>query len=211
MGANEAFAENVSQQLMEEAGYGQKIMASIYETVKDNIKINKKVIPGIQQLPSNKLMLGLASGQTPKTAEKFLSHRPGLASYAGISNTIGNIALGASAVDHPIYQELEQAYVAHRGGSFISALDSSAAEVASEVASESTQAAKGVFGGLRELGSTMFGSSGRKTSSRIIEGMQEAKKVAGGSRNLGIGLGIGVGAVALAGLGHMRNAKKDNR
>ena len=98
-------------------------------------------------------------------------------------------------------------YAAHRGGEFISPLDSAAAQVSHGFKTIANQA---VEAGL-DIGNFIHGVStstgGARTSTRIIEGMEQAKRVTGASRNLGIGVGVGV-AIAGAGYMHHRNKNK---
>jgi hypothetical protein len=109
---------------------------------------------------------------------------------------------------NPMYQAMASGFEAHRGGEFISPLDSTAAQVSHGF---KTLAEQAVETGYETLNIGKFvhrvstSTGGARTSTRIIEGMEQAKRVTGASRNLKVGVGV---AIAGAGYMHHRNKNK---
>ena len=211
VGANEAFAESLSHQLMAEVGITDNLVASAYDTMREVVHLNQTTpLKQDLELATAKGMQKMHrdAGQfiTKRQANTYLDLRHGFAQQY-LSTTIDSMATSGRVSRDPLYQAMASEYVAHRGGEFISPLDSAAAQVSHGFKTVADQA---VEAGL-DIGKFVHGVStstgGARTSTRIIEGMGQAKRVTGASRNLGIGVGVGV-AIAGAGYMHHRNKNK---
>jgi|694.fasta_scaffold05569_33 hypothetical protein len=212
VGANEAFAESLSHQLVAEAGITDNLVASGYDTMREIIHLNQNTpfrqdielatAAGLQKAHK-------AAGQfiTRKQAHSYLDLRHGFAQQYLRKQTDTMAAVGKVS-KNPMYQAMASGFEAHRGGEFISPLDSTAAQVSHGF---KTLAEQAVETGYETLNIGKFvhrvstSTGGARTSTRIIEGMEQAKRVTGASRNLKVGVGV---AIAGAGYMHHRNKNK---
>jgi hypothetical protein len=211
VGANEAFAESLSHQLMAEVGITDNLVASAYDTMREVVHLNQTT-PMKQDLEvataKGMQKMHRAAGQfiTKSQANTYLDLRHGFA-HQYLNTPINSMATARAVSNNPVYQAMASGYVANRGGEFISPLDSAAAQVSHGFKAIADQA---VEAGL-DIGKFVHGVStstgGARTSTRIIEGMEQAKRVTGASRNLKVGVGVGV-AIAGAGYMHHRNKNK---
>jgi hypothetical protein len=204
VGANEAFAESLSHQLVREAGITENIVASGYDTIGEQLISNKKT-PLKTPIKSSTTGIQKVFGGSKEEAESFLNIRDAFAGQY-MRRPVSTPAEALAISKEPIYQAMSSGYVSHRGTEFISPLDSIGAEVSHGFKTIANQAAeRGVEAG-RFVHGIVTSTGGTKTSTKIIQGMEQAKRITGGSRNLGVGVGVGV---AIAGAGYMHHRKKD--
>jgi hypothetical protein len=211
VGANEAFAESLSHQLMAEVGITDNLVAAAYDTMREVIHLNQNT-PFEQDIALSTAKgvkkHNLSAGQfmTTKQADAYLDLRHGFAQQY-LQKEVNTVRSAVVLSKDPLYQAMASGYVANRGGEFISPLDSAAAQVSHGFKAIADQAVEaGVdIGKFTHRVSTSTG--GARTSTRIIEGMEQAKRVTGSSRNLGIGIGVGA-VIAGAGYMHHRNKNK---